>query len=557
MDIEIRYPTTFPLVLASDGNFQITEPPPLEIDTTPGPVPPVPEPPPHACDHDTYHRFDFRGYKWRYHVEWGYADPDLLPADANDDTWQSVVEAFRHLPDEDRATRKANEEARREAREAAKKAAIEADKEDVKGKPKKAIPSQPQGNVDPAVETIVLAFVKLVAFRVKKWTEKYLDKKTNKLETNGQVALAGLRAGNRLREERIKKIGTKLDALAEKGETFEERRAKGFREIKARFLEKMRAEGVPRVMVSVRGEPSYRNARERPWYVWRKSTAKVYSIRRKRAALERRRELAIRWMHPSKKAPSKGGATIAEELFAEGLLKLDKLVPLLPKLGRRYRWDPDEAPDHIAHYLTTAVNNAIWDYREAASRFRGPPEKSLVPALKRKKANEYRRTIHRVVGDDTDECLYDGNTRYLVQCNRSGVVELEEQEYFQHALDAVCHDDNDKRLLWMKEQGIFTEDEIAEAVDLSVGEVNERLWRMRGELEELFELRRRKCWNKGETSKRASRDPEDRKLAQQLMARVRYWKQHPRSAVPAPHILILPATRALPAPSATDLSTTG
>jgi len=538
--------------------------PKLEIVTSPVPTPPVPEPPPDACDQSAYFpkdperwgRYDFQGYRWGYKVEWGYSDPDLLPPDANDDTWQSVVEAHRHLPDEDRATRKAKEEARRQARDAAKNEAIKADEEDVKGKPKKAISSLPPGNVDPAVETIVLAFVKLVGYRVEKWIEKCLDKKARRLEKIRQTSLTPLRAGRRLSDERIKKTDEKLNALDTKKEIFAERRAKAFTETKARLLEEMKADGIERMSVNIHGRPSYRRASEK----LRKSAATLHDIRRKKATLERRRDIAIRWMHPPRKPKSDGGVTIAEELFAEGLLKLVKLVPLLPRLGRRYKWDRDEAPDHIAHYLTETVDNSIKDYHKAAIRFRKPPKKSRASALVRKKADEYRKTIHRVVGDidnERDDCLYDGNTRYVVQCNRSGIVELEEQEYFQHALDAVCHDDNDKLLLWMKEQGIFTEDEISEALDLGVKEINKRWWRMRGDLEEMFELRRRKCWNRGETSKRVSRDPEDRKLAQELMARVRYWKQHPPSAVPAPHILILPGARALAAPSATDLSTTG
>ena len=73
-----------------------------------------------------------------------------------------------------------------------------------------------------------------------------------------------------------------------------------------------------------------------------------------------------------------GGATIAEELFAEGLLKLVETVPSLPSLGRKNKWDY-EAPERILYYLTRAVKSGIYDCYRAASRFRGPPKKRTRP----------------------------------------------------------------------------------------------------------------------------------------------------------------------------------
>ena len=205
-----------------------------------------------------------------------------------------------------------------------------------------------------------------------------------------------------------------------------------------------------------------------------------------------------------------GGATIAEELFAEGLLKLVEIVPSLPSLGRKNKWDY-EAPERILYYLTRAVKSGIYDCYRAASRFRGPPKeegKYIVRALKKRKPREYRTTIYKEARGNSDgnpEWLYDGNTRYVLQCDRTGIAAMEEQEYMQWAIDQVCHDVKDRPLLWMKEEGIFTDGEIGEVLELKDKQIRKRLRRMRKELEDLFELRRRKCDKDRRRTKRTKR----------------------------------------------------
>ena len=563
MEITYRYPTLDCLVFGPDGDWKIVEGPPVEIALWP-----ALEPVPGASDSDLPtadgpSAGDSQEQGWRYHVEWRSRDPDLLAADATAETWLGVLFAYLHLPDEDRATRKAKEAARRAARESAKQQAIEADEFDTKKTPKQ-YPAFPIEDVDPAIETIIFAFLKLVAYRVETWINEYLDRTAIALENAGQAALAEIRAGNRLSIKQISELDEELQAIDEQEKTLEMEKAAAFDEIKASIWEKKRAERVERIEVIIRGRASPEIASERPWYILQQATEALFDIRWRKAALERKRRLALLWLD-APKSQGKGGATIAEELFAEGLLKLVKIVPTLPSLGKRKEWGY-EAPDYIAYYLTGAVDNAIYDYRDAADRFRGPPKDSIAPVLGRTKGNEYRRTIHIVRRNapsaNSAEHLYDGNTRYFVQCNRSGVVELEEQEYMQWAIDHVCRDNKDQALLWMKEEGIFTQQEMADILDLTIGEVRDRCDSMRKELEKLFGLSRRRnplpvkedAERQKERSKRASRKPEEQRRAQEYLAHWQAAKESDPHIVPDGRILVFPA---IVAPSVTDLGEAG
>ena len=192
----------------------------------------------------------------------------------------------------------------------------------------------------------------------------------------------------------------------------------------------------------------------------------------------------------------------------------------------------------------------------AASRFRGPRKKrkDIVRALRKRKPREYRTTIYKVRygnGNGNPEWLYDGNTRYVLECDRSGIAAMEQQEYMQWAINQVCHDHKDRPLLWMKEQGIFTESEIGEVLDLKEKQIRKRLRRMRKELEELFELRRRDCdkekkdddkKEKEECSKRVAKNSEKRKLGEEFMARWREAKLLAGIVLPTSQFLLLPAT---------------
>ena len=114
--------------------------------------------------------------------------------------------------------------------------------------------------------------------------------------------------------------------------------------------------------------------------------------------------------------------------------------------------------------------------------------------------------------DLSADTLYSANACYVAQSSMSGVVELEEQEFLTHAIKTVCRDFKDPLLLTMKREGMLSEDEIAEMLDLSVKQVHKRWWRMRKELVKLFELHRRKC-NEGEKekSKHCTQDQEGTK----------------------------------------------
>jgi hypothetical protein len=501
----------------------------------------VPEPSPDASDCDSYHPSvdgrwclsDFQGQRWRYHIEWGHDDLDLLPGNENDDTRRAVVWAYCRLPNEDRATRRAREAARRAAREAGH--------------------HLPEDD-DPAVQTIIFAHIRLVAGIVGRWTRKFLDAKARGMEARGQVALATLRAGKRIRWAGIKRIDKKLDALAQKAESLEKRRAKAFDKIKTEIQEKIKADGVEKLVVSAPDKPSYNKVGERQWYMWQNATAKLCSIRRKRDALERKRWLAMANMHVPKQPRGKCGATIAEELFAECLLKLVKLVPLLPRLGKRYEWDAYDAPDHIARYVRKVATNAIWDYVKANRPDRKSAQRHFAHLRRWKEENNNWTAYYEAVGDgespheddadDNTESVYDGNTCYVAQSSGSGIVELEEQEYVSHTIDLVCDDIKDRLLLTMKREGVLTEDEIGELLDLGVKRVSMRWWRMREKFVELFELSRREGWNQEEHSKRVTRDPKKRTLAEELVAS---WRSpiRPISYVPAPHFPLSPIANAL------------
>ena len=123
----------------------------------------------------------------------------------------------------------------------------------------------------------------------------------------------------------------------------------------------------------------------------------------------------------------------------------------------------------------------------------------------------------------------------------------------QWAIDQVCHDVKDRPLLWMKEEGIFTDGEIGEVLELKEKQIRKRLRRMRKELEDLFELRRRKC-DKDKKDKEdkkekgrnaasdAARNVDKRQLGQEFMVRWREAKLVARIALPTRRFLLLPAT---------------
>ena len=140
--------------------------------------------------------------------------------------------------------------------------------------------------------------------------------------------------------------------------------------------------------------------------------------------------------------------------------------------------------------------------------------------------------------DLSADTLYSANACYVAQSSMSGVVELEEQEFLTHAIKTVCRDFKDPLLLTMKREGMLSEDEIAEMLDLSVKQVHKRWWRMRKELVKLFELHRRKC-NEGEKekSKHCTQDKKERKRAEKFVAS---WRTpvKPVSHVPAPHFSV-------------------
>jgi len=492
----------------------------------------VPVPPPGAFDGDSWNprteqwcEYDRQGQRWRYHIEWGHIDPDLLAGSENDDTYFDVVRAYRRLPDENRATRKAQEAARRAAREA-------------------NIPL-PEDD-DPAARSIILAHVRLVGYIVWKWIEENLDRKAIALEKAGQLALVELRAGKKIPKKRLEKIDRKLRILQRKAEEQERREAEAFQEITSRIREQMEADGIERIEVWITGNPSYRKSAERHWYRWQKAIKELGRIRRKKDVLERKRRFALTRPHTPNVRQKRCGATIAEELFAIGLLKLVKLVPLLPRLGRRYGWDPYDAPEHIVRYLTRVVTNAISDYRKTVNQREKSSKEHAVRLRRWGDLNHNRTTIIAANRDDEDddadpraEWLSDGRYHYVVQSSGSGVVDMEEHEHLAHAINSVCDDVKDRLLLNMKWEGILTEEEMAVLLDLGVKQISARWWRMRRDLERLFGLRRRQCYDKKESSKRVTRDLEKRKLAEELVAA---WRSpiRPVTYVPAPHFPLSP-----------------
>ena len=611
----------------SEGEWYITtDAPPVMIVTSPVPDPPVPEPAPDAFDYDPWHPitdgrwglWDFQGQRWLYQIEWGRRDPDLLPgcssqeeektplsqpgemaiteaspnplgdavlapasaketpsdAHADDYTRLAVIWAYRHLPNENRATRNAKEAVRRAAREAIEKEAIEADEFDLKKTQKKVRRILPLENVDPAVETIVFAHVRLLASIVGGWIKKFLDAKAVGMETRRQISLARIRFGNQIRLSKCKglkgldpkaarrkrakslekrtaeafgKIDRKLNDFDRQLEALEQRRTKTLQKLKARIQKKMKAEGIERI--EVRGKPLYQKAGQRQWYILEKTVKELNIVRRERDALERKRWLAAANRYLPKQPKGPCGATIADQLFAECLFKLFRLVPLLPRLGKREQWDADDVPDHIARYVRTVAKHAILDYIKA-NKLGKPSEIRHYLHLRRwREENHNRITCYEPMGAGGDspyennsdlsaDTLYTGNACYVAQSSQSGVVELEEREFLTHALKTVCRDFKDPLLLTMKREGMLSEDEIAEMLDLSVKQVHKRWWRMRKELVKLFELHRRKC-NEGEKekSKHCTQVKKERKRAEEIVAS---WRTpvKPVAYVPAPHFLV-------------------
>ena len=117
------------------------EPPTLEIVL---PSVPLPAPQGRSRRLDAAHGRPPIQEQRRYHVEWRGDDSDLYSDDKTGDTWLTVFFAYLHLPDENKATRKAKVAARRAAREAAKQQAIAADEYDTKKTPKKHPPPPPR-----------------------------------------------------------------------------------------------------------------------------------------------------------------------------------------------------------------------------------------------------------------------------------------------------------------------------------------------------------------------------------------------------------------------------
>ena len=305
----------------------------------------------------------------------------------DDDTRLAVIWAYRRLPNESRATRNAKEATRRAAREAIEKEAIEADEFDLKKTQKKARRILPLENVDPAVETIILAHVRLLASIIGGWIKKFLGAQAVGMETRRQISLAKIRIGNQLRlskckglkgldpktarkkraaslekrtVEAFRKIDRELDAFDRQMEALEQQRKKTLQNLKAEIQEKMKAEGIERIEVYVRGKPSDQKADQRQWYILEKTIDELNIVRRERDALERKRWLAAANMYLPKQPKGKCGATIADQLFAECLFKLFRLVPLLPRLGKREQWDADDVPDHIARMFGRSPSTRFW-----------------------------------------------------------------------------------------------------------------------------------------------------------------------------------------------------
>ena len=303
MEIEFLQPVA-PLVFAPDGHWYIIEPPKLEITL---PSVPLPAPKGRSRRLDVAHGRPPIHERRRYHIEWRGYHTDLYLDDKTDDTWLTVLFAYLHLPDENKATRKAKVAARRAAREAAKQRDIAADKHDTRPPPKKKFvfywpPFAPQTpkkylpppieDVDPNVETVTIAYVPMVTMIVETWIEKHFDQQTQAREIAGQAALGRIRAGNRLSEKRMKEIDEELNVLDKREKTLADERAKALGEVNTQLLEEMRAEGIERARVIVRGEPSDMASDEhRRWGILQNATAMLCDVRWRKAALERKRRL--------------------------------------------------------------------------------------------------------------------------------------------------------------------------------------------------------------------------------------------------------------------------
>ncbi len=190
--------------------------------------------------------------------------------------------------------------------------------------------------------------------------------------------------------------------------------------------------------------------------------------------LEQRGRCALLKEWAGHKTKMKGGATIGEDLFSVGLLKLVKVVPSLRKVGKRYNWDELEVPCHIGKYLGQVVKNAIRDY---LNREKWDHERIL----------EYLQTCHPFLKagrikrgeiDDVDQ----------VSCNGSSYVAFHMNTPDQEAapLDALtgaCEDIFDRLLLTMRREGVLTQAKMGKELGLTRSKVQRRLYDIRKRME--------------------------------------------------------------------------
>jgi hypothetical protein len=221
-----------------------------------------------------------------------------------------------------------------------------------------------------------------------------------------------------------------------------------------------------------------------------------------------------------------GGATIAEDLFSVGLLTLVETAPRLREVGRRENWDDWDAPGHMAHYLGVAASNAIWDCFEAEKvdrehvlaylkKFHVGSALSLLPPARKPLDGDtvpidddkgYQFTpmkalswpvggqsdttpqLDRAVSaqpDDAQETAHQRQGRYLPYHKLTPAAIAERNEL----LNRACRDVKDRLLLTMRREGVATETEMGEWVDLRRSQVNRRLHRLQETLEKAFDLR--------------------------------------------------------------------
>jgi hypothetical protein len=244
--------------------------------------------------------------------------------------------------------------------------------------------------------------------------------------------------------------------------------------------------------------------------------------------LEQQGKQAILTQKAGKKTKQKGGATIGEDLFSVGLLKIVRLVRLLPRIGKRYAWDDWEAPGHIGRYAGECAKNAIKDYLRKERQDR----RHILGYLQRRHTLPKAGRIKSGEVDDVDQLFCNGAPCVAFSTDGSDELAIFQPAEVKDALDHACRDIIDRLLLTMKRNGVLTETQMGQLYGLTRDQVNDRLGRLVRDLQDALALERQPA------RKRCSRKPEERRLAEEVVAS---WQcPAKRSVVPPPHFLARP-----------------